>query len=695
MGLITINGNTLHPAAPAAVRRTLGAAVDDAAESNYILIQSNIPLRKAEKQRLSDLDVAIKEYVSDNTYLCRYEPTDLSSVRDLDFIDYANVYPKMFVVNPSLRTHVSGPPGHISSKLHTVDIILHKDVDLTTCKNAVCEAAHVDPDDVSGDKDKIRLTVQEQHLDAIAALDHVATIQEVTPNRLFNNVARGILNAANINVGGTTLDGSGQIIAVGDTGIDKDHPAFAGGRIDQLIPLGPRGKTNDPDGQGTHVCGSVLGSSTLSDGTPIQGSAPAAHLVMQSLLDSRGGLGGIPPSLNALFGPAYAAGARVHNNSWGSSTPGLADDRSCHEIDAFVAQHPDMLIVFAAGNDGLDRDRNGTVDLRQIGSQAAAKNCLTVGASENHRPDLTVAYGILPEGRIDSRFTAEPIFGDQYADDPDGMAAFSSRGPTRERRIKPDIVAPGTCILSARSRTVVDSKFYGISPDPDYMFESGTSMAAPLASGCAALIRQFLVANPPNNQGVAAVAPGGGAQQQQPLQPSPPAAPYSPTAALVKALLINGATPLPGQYNPTEAGLSPNPNSGWGRVSVADSAVAEGPTAGYGEHLTGLEDDETFASEIDIGEENRGKTLKVTLVWTDAPGVMLQNDLDLSVKMVVGGREEERRGNMGRGDGGWDRLNNVEQVVWEGVGEGKVEVEVRAWRVVEGRQGFAWAWRLF
>lgn len=342
MGLISINGNTFDPAA-AGVRR-LGAGEDEnASKSKFILVQSKEPLKKAQKQALADANVAIKEYVSENTYLCRYEPEDIAPVRALDFVDYAADYSADFVVNPSLRTHTAGPPGHISSRTHTVDVVFHKDCQLSECKQKLCEAAHIDPEDIdpenaSASKGKVRLTVQEQFLDALAELDDVALIQEVKPNRLFNNVARGILKAENVDINGTTLDGSGQIVAVGDTGVDSSHPAFAAqsgqaSRIKKLIAFGRPNKTNDPDGHGTHVCGSVLGSSTLASGEPIQGSAPAANLVMQSLLDARGGLGGIPDDLDDLFGPAYQEGARVHNNSWGSSQPGLAYDQSCKEID--------------------------------------------------------------------------------------------------------------------------------------------------------------------------------------------------------------------------------------------------------------------------------------------------------------------------------------------------------------------------
>lgn len=84
-----------------------------------------------------------------------------------------------------------------------------------------------------------------------------------------------------------------------------------------LYNSAPRQSATDPDGHGTHVCGSVLGDETSAiTGERIQGAAPKATLVMQSLLDKRGGLGGIPSNLGDLFLPPYKdQGARIHTNS--------------------------------------------------------------------------------------------------------------------------------------------------------------------------------------------------------------------------------------------------------------------------------------------------------------------------------------------------------------------------------------------
>lgn len=185
-----------------------------------------------------------------------------------------------------------------------------------------------------------------------------------------------------------------------------------------------------------------------------------------------------------------------------------------------------MRLSQAAGNDGTDANRDGISDLEQIGSQAAAKNCITVGASENFRPDLPLTFGAF------SQFNERPFKFDPMANNLDGMAAFSSRGPTQENRVKPDVVAPGTGILSALSKDATDEETFGVSGDPKWFYDAGTSMATPLVSGCAAIVRQALQAQPP-------------AEASESFEPS---------AALVKAVLINGAVELKGQYVPSEAG---------------------------------------------------------------------------------------------------------------------------------------------
>jgi serine protease AprX len=690
MSRITINGVSLDPTAEAQELTLAGLESADAAASDYILIQTTAPLSPNQTDELARLGAVVQEYVSENTYLCGYKKTDLTSIRALPFVSWANVYLQNFKVAPNLRPEGAStvmrilpttPTVSQSRTPRIVDIIFHEDVDTNSdaVKSAVAAAARVDKDTLPMGRSKVRLTVQEKDLDDLAAIDTVRVIQEVPEVKLRNNVARQILNA-NVVVNGTDYQGDGQVVAVADTGFDNGsaaspHMAFTG-RVTKLYALGRPTKADDPDGHGTHVCGSVLGDGTsASMGGAIQGAAPRARLVVQSLIDSSGGLSGIPADLTDLFEPPYRDdGARIHTNSWGAITPSLPYDQSAREIDDFVWNHPDLVICFAAGNDGFDGDGDGIVDPAQIGAEAAAKNCITVGASESVRLEINPKFPTYGSLRP-SDFPKPPIHDDQFASNEEGMAAFSCRGPTQERRFKPDIVAPGTSILSTHSRNAPKAKnTFGTSSDSDYFFDTGTSMATPLVAGCAAVLRETLVKN-----GM-----------------------LTPSASLIKALLINGATELTGQYSPSEAGPSPNNNSGFGRVNLLGSVILPGPNpdAGFddgdplkqGEEVTFTVDipRESSGNKDVIGTRSLGATFKITLVWTDPAGPDLQNDLDLIVQAADG---SERHGNMGTSKG-FDRVNNVEQILWSNMPPGEAKVIIRAFRITRFPQPYAYAWRL-
>jgi hypothetical protein len=196
-------------------------------------------------------------------------------------------------------------------------------------------------------------------------------------------------------------------------------------------------------------------------------------------------------------------------------------------------------------------------------------------------------------------------------------------------------------------------------------------MATPLVAGCVAVVRETLVKN-----GLP-----------------------DPSAAVIKALLINGAVNLPGQYSPSEAAASPNISSGWGRVNLAGSIILPGPNpnAGFGEGAP-LKQGEDGVVTIKVSASKRaaaepagaGPRLKVTLVWTDPPGADLQNDLDL---IVTASNGEERHGNAGTTKD-FDRVNNVEQVVWDNIPSGDVKFTIHAFRIAQFPQPWAYAWRI-
>ncbi|SIO58798.1 Subtilase family protein [Singulisphaera sp. GP187] len=687
MADITINGITVDPfdtphvglanASPAlrgaATALSTAAATLPSEDTNYVLIQAKGPLTAAYRKDLEAAGAKILEYVPESTYVCRYEPADLDPVRKLPFVEWAGPYLQGFKVAASLTPDpigrmslmeaAVGTPAVMRKTPKVVDVVFHGDVNVAAAAKEVAIAAGIDPTDVKPSRNKVRLTVQANRLNDLAALDVVRSIEPVFPAKLHNDIARGILGLDSSNPGSLPFEGGGQTVGVADTGFDKGstasvHPAFTG-RVQRLYALGRPGKSNDPNGHGTHVAGSVLGDGVSAVlGTSIRGTAPKARLVFQSVLDAGGGLGGLPTDLRDLFSDPYNSdGVRVHTNSWGSTVGDSRYDSQAFEVDDFVWNNRDCVICFAAGNEGVDADGDGLIDRSSITPPATAKNCITVGASENNRPSFALTYG----SGWPSDFPANPIFSDKTADHPEGMVAFSSRGPTSDQRFCPDVVAPGTFVLSARSRDTTKVG-WGLSADPQYMFDGGTSMATPLVAGCCALIREYLIG-------------------QRNLS--------TPSAALVKAMLINGALGIPGQYTPTEAGPIPNFADGFGR---ADMAAVLGP----GEVQLALVQDE--GRQLDTGDEETVTVqvpagvaeLKATLVWTDPAGATLQNDLDLIVR--AGG--QEWHGNVASGSLAFDRVNNVEQLIWPSPPAGQVEVVVRAFRITRFSQPFALVVRL-
>jgi hypothetical protein len=671
MSQITINGITIDPAAPQIERAALSLDHASAHDSDYIIVQTDQPLNSQRRAQLAKAGAKILEAVPGNAVICHFPKTGLEKVRKLPFVTWADIYPGIVKVAPALRDLGSQPGGIAASRALlerppaldstkvTIDVVLHRNIRGKQAAKKIAAAAHVHTDDLIVTPSKVRLTLKMRRLEDVAALDDVRSIEKVLPRKLTNNIARKILRLPNPSPADDTgSEGEGEIIAIADTGFDKGsttdtHPAFRG-RVKKLYALGRPGRKDDPDGHGTHVAGSALGDGNSRSDGPVRGTAPLAKLVLQSVLDSRGGLGGLPVSLHDLFAVPYENDrARIHSNSWGSVGNFGVYDSQAHEVDDFIYTHRDILICFAAGNDGTDRDANGQIDPNSVTPPGTAKNCLTVGACENHRPGQTLTYG---QG-WPRDFPANPIKTDRVANDPEGMVAFSSRGPTNDQRIKPDVVAPGSFILSTRSRAT-RSEGWQLSGDPLYMFEGGTSMATPLVAGCVAVVRAFL-------------------RKQHGLR--------TPSAALMKALIINGARSLAGQYHPSEAGTTSNNIQGFGRVDVQAvvGPYAANETLEFFEERKKLDAGDREDRTITVPEN--ASRLKATLVWSDPPGEGLQSDLDL----IVVANRQENHGNMPPGSRDFDRKNNVEQVVLDNLAPGNVVVSVVAHSIAVAPQSYA------
>ena len=435
------------------------------------------------------------------------------------------------------------------------------------------------------------------------------------------------------------VDGRGVRVAIVDSGIDA-HPDLADRIVgkDDMSML-PTGEPIDLLGHGTHVAGIVAG-----DAAPVPGLgraardtegflyglgvAPGAELVDVSAVsltadtldcDVRGGWSPAE-GWQRLTQGALRFGASLWNASWKTCEgPGVGYVDSSRAMDALVRDGDPMkegeqpfTMVFAAGNAG---PRGATIE-----APSEAKNTIVVGATINPR---------------------------SFVGDRSTVADFSSRGPARDGRIFPTVVAPGEFIVSARSTVGVQCNV----PLPDgygrYTQCSGTSMAAPHATGAVALLTQWW-------------------RQRTGSEPSP---------ALAKALLVNTATDI-GEPD------VPNPSEGWGRVNVAELLTANRELIHHDQRR--VLDDVGDVHDVRVDVADPSAPVKMSLVWTDAPGAVgaskaLVNDLDLEVTAPDGTvyRGNNFHSGASTAGGAPDRLNNVENVFLP-AGAGTYRVRVSA-----------------
>jgi hypothetical protein len=361
-------------------------------------------------------------------------------------------------------------------------------------------------------------------------------------------------------------------------------------------------------------CAGLCATEVADSSADYSGMAPNAKLMVVDLGNSVGTLS-IPTDFDSgLFRPAYDQGAKISSNSWGGDSYYSSDSI---QVDTLAYELNDFLLVFSAGDN--DDDEVGVSAGGTVSEPGTAKNCLTVGAAE------TVAT-------------------------PDTVASFSPRGPTRDLRIKPDLVAPGDVVYSAMA-----SGSFGAS-SCKITAQAGTAPAAAGAAGTAVLLRQFLV----NGSFHENFSPVGFAASSYSAE--------NPSGALLKAMLISSGNPLTFGYDSSQNPVTLS-NFYGGKAAFSDAGVSVNTalfelgtpgrdfSQGHG-HIRVVDvlpvdqSFELFLFEDELAEYNSITTsftvssvvtdLKVTLVWNDPPayescdyfgaGACLVHDLDLVVK---------------------------------------------------------------
>src|SRR5690554_581904 len=406
----------------------------------------------------------------------------------------------------------------------------------------------------------------------------------------FNINAAKTTGAASLQVGGDLdlgLDGDGMVVGIYDQTRPKANHREFGNRVTQID-----GSTEELSNHATHVTGTILatGINTNARGMAARATGwafnwegdiskmlqngydpdlrPDGHLISNH---SYGNLVGWYRDANGNW--AWAGNEAINNRE--DYRFGFYTSKS-RQIDELAFSKPYYTIVWAAGNDRSEvgdgtRNTDGPED--SIGPEGVAKNNITVGAVSG------VTHYTGPDDVV--------------------MSPFSSWGPVDDGRIKPDLVAMGVNVFS----TAISNE----GQSDSYTTLSGTSMAAPNASGSLLLLQELYHDR------------NGGRYMR---------------AATLKGLAIHTAR---------EAGPAPGPDYmfGWGLLDVkaaAELIINENGTSNIASELV-LNNNETY--EFDFISDGLSP-IKVTIAWTDPAGVppapavdpedlMLVNDLDVRI----------------------------------------------------------------
>ena len=666
----------------------LAALSEPAPDSAIYLMQFAGTVQDEWKSDVEAAGVELLGYIPEHAFVVRLDNLSPAEAGALPNVRWVGAYRAAYKLEASLDAMLG------SDEPISLTINLFPGENRAVLEGAVLDMGgaieEVATSDLVGDA--VRTTLPASRIVDLARLPLVSWVEPYLPNELHNDVGRNIMGvpgAQSAMAGlGVDLYGDGQIISVADTGLDTGNRSTLSldyrDNFVKAYTWGRPGVWDDPNGHGTHVAGSAAGSgrnsgavpSTHSYGGSFAGTAPEAGLIFQSLMDAGGRLV-TPIDLKLLFRPAHQDGARAHTNSWGHPTGGTAQnptyggyDSSSRYADEFMWSYPKSLLLFSAGNNGRDANADGVIDLDQIGSPGTAKNVLTVGATENNRPPGSGFGGLTNDvwgsGSWLVDFPANPIRDDYISDDARGLAAFSSRGPTDDGRIKPDVVAPGTDIISGRSHASGAGTGWGVY-DSNYVYMGGTSMSTPLTAGAAALVRQYYADHKSHSQS---------------------------SAALIKATLVNGAANItPGQYGTGAAreipATAPNNVIGYGRVNLLHSlGLNANEELLFWDNTSGLSAGATSTYAATVAQAGgSGSQFAATLCWTDYPGTVgagkeLVNDLDLEV-VAPGGTHYK-----GNGKAIWDRYNTCERVLINQPAAGAYQILVRGANVPQGPQPF-------
>ncbi len=444
------------------------------------------------------------------------------------------------------------------------------------------------------------------------------------------------------------INGRGEVVTIADSGIaegiglsDIDHDSFNGAVYGipgnylkvkaNYVPEGADGQLGDESGSAFH--GSFAAGVIAGDGAPYgiwnpgtyDGHAFMAEIVMQDIMREDD-----------------------------AATPDILEWQYVYPPEDYYND------LFKFTEDNYD----SKIQSNSWGGGSGYRDqCVMIDSYVYDSQDFSMFWSVGGDGpsgyTIDCQAESKNVIGVGSASS-DGItvSAFSSRGPAMDGRIKPDIVVPGESVQS-------------VDGGGGYQTMQGTSWATAAAGGAAAMVRQYYREGwypkgyPVNANG------------------------WSPSAALLKATMINGAVDI---GTPD----IPNMDEGWGRIHLDNSLYFIGDS----KEMMVIDQSQGMVTgdymEYEISVTDASEPLKISLVWSDYQGdpaaaKALVNDLDLT---LIAPGAMEYKGNVFSGgesmfNGSYDILNNVECAYLNIPSPGIYTIRIDASNIAIGPQNFA------
>ncbi len=597
--VLKLKNNTIHLAADAAKWIDSISKQPTAKNPLPVMLHFTTLPTAAQRKIMEQNGILLQDYIPDNTYSALLQPRiDKATITSLPIYSIINIKPEWKADDRLWQS--------LNTKTGATDILVSffKNIDDKSIKQFVTEMGgqlHTGPMERYS---YYKITIASAKVQALAQWYGVRYISPSAPMVPLDLQSRpavtGNVSGSAIAYGGYNLQGDGMTIGVGDESSGIYHADLK----DRITNFNPAPNAH----HGEFVNGIAGGAANID---PLAVSITPHVSLVDFLFDL------ILPSTGAMYRDYNMT---ITNNSYeviaGDCSYAGTYDAYAEFLDTLSIQYPYVQHVFASGNDGSSNCSPYLPGFATVGGgYQPAKNAVVVGSMTDNFVE---------------------------ADD-------ESRGPVKDGRLKPDMVAVG---LGAYSTINMDQ----------YEWSAGTSMACPqVASGLAALTQRYK-----NIYGT------------------------QPRADLLKTILLNGAKDI--------GNLGPDYSYGFGAMDLYRSLQIIDSS-----HFTAGTISNSDSQTINITVPANSGTLKIMLCWNDVPAspsaaAALVNDLDLSVQtpsltthlpLVLNPAPAHVNDNATEQA---DHLNNVEQVIINNPLAGTYAIKVKGYNIPSGPQPYVIAY---